>query len=132
MKIRKRHAASAQATNPVFDDKDTRRIVQKMHAGGSTTADFANSLSLQLSGKSRQKYRIRELDVEIEKAKKNATNPANYHSVWIELVKLALGETGPFSAVIDPEKGLQYTNSHNAKAYFSKDALRKRMNRRAR
>lgn len=80
----------------------------------------------------RLRNRKQELDSEIALAKEKATDPSDYHSVWNALRELALTETAPFTGIVDDDKGLQYTNAREVKAYFSKDALRKRMNPSAR
>lgn len=82
------------------------------------------------------RIRTSQLTAEIVKAKQNAIDPTDYLSVWAELSKMALDETGAFTGVTDPKKGLEY-KAHNSKGeqtkkWFTCDALRKRMNPTAR
>jgi hypothetical protein len=72
------------------------------------------------------KSRKHELDSVIQSAKKIASDPDDYHSVWTALKELALSGTPPFTGGVN-EKTLEYTNSKNEVVHFSKDALRKRL-----
>jgi hypothetical protein len=78
------------------------------------------------------KNRAQVLDAEIKAAKGVASNGDDYHSVWTALVEMALQEEGAFTGITDAKKGIEYTKAAGSKAYFSKDALRKRMNPAAR
>lgn len=73
------------------------------------------------------KNRTSILDAEITKAKENASNPQDHHSVWSALKGLALDEHGAFTGTAEGDS-LEY-ESDGKKIMFTKGALRKRMNR---
>lgn len=92
------------------------------------------TLSVQVgTGATQHKLKTRryELDAEIESAKKKASDPDDYHSVWIALKELAISGMPPFTGFAD-DKTLGYTTSKNELASFTKGALRKRLNPNAR
>src|SRR5260370_36529929 len=80
----------------------------------------------------RIRTRTDPLQAIIEKAKDVATDPDDYHSVWAVIVDWAQGSnrTPPLLGYAEAE-GLKWENHGNVK-FFTKDALRKRMNPRAR
>jgi hypothetical protein len=130
----------------INDDSHTADVLAKAHLLNDPTAaqsaqhgetmSVTNSYAEQTnkSGitKHKIKNRIIELDAEISLEKENATAADDYHSVWNALKEIALNSTRPFTGIIDAEKGLEYTKANGNLDYFSKDALRKRMNTSAR
>ncbi|KVD37566.1 hypothetical protein WI84_13880 [Burkholderia ubonensis] len=80
----------------------------------------------------RIRNRTNPLDAVIERAKREAENADDYHSVWAALVKIALRDhrPAPLIGYADGE-GVKWDDSGNVK-FFTKDALRKRMNPSAR
>lgn len=72
------------------------------------------------------------LDHVIRKARSNAEEPDNYHSVWAELLLLAALERPPTPLMGQVEgEGIKYDSGNKVK-FLTKDALRKRMNPSAR
>lgn len=79
------------------------------------------------------KRRTNALDAVIKMAKTKATDPDDYQSVWAALVQLAQGKgrPAPLTGYAEAE-GVLYQDGENACKSFTKQALRKRMNPRAR
>ena len=73
--------------------------------------------------------RSQVLDAEIRLAKKTATDDTDYHCVWISLKDVAQKAIFPFTGMIDKKKGLEYENADGSLVNFSRNALRKRMER---
>lgn len=84
----------------------------------------------------RLKSRTNVLDAVIEMATRQATNPADYHSVWAELEALAESKHPPAPLLDRSPRGIQYSGPQKEKDgvpdVFTKNALRKRMNPNAR
>jgi len=77
-----------------------------------------------------------QLNAEIDEAKLKALDPSDYKSVWPALLELALNEVGAFTGRTCKIKGLEYSaydgSGVQSKKWFTRDALRKRMNPNAR
>lgn len=82
------------------------------------------------------KTRSNFLDPVIDQAKKTATNSGDYQSVWAALVALAESAPPPPPLVGYSSDGIQYRGNQYERTQvhdvFTKDALRKRMNKLAR
>ncbi len=74
--------------------------------------------------------RTHPLGAEIEAARREATSPDDYHSVYAELQRLAEQGKGPFIGFAEGE-GCKYQTPAGTVAFFNRDALRKRMQRAA-
>lgn len=74
------------------------------------------------------KARRRELDAEIEQAKEKASSPSDHNSLFAALSAIAQTGVAPFTGIVN-SRGIEYRRNATGKlAYFSSDALRKRMN----
>ena len=73
--------------------------------------------------------RKRELDAEIDLARARAKDAHDYHSVYAELVAMALNREVPFTGTVDETSGIHYTNSNGNVQFLTKAALQKRMKR---
>jgi hypothetical protein len=90
------------------------------------TADDASGRSIY-----RIKTRSGPLDGVIQKARELASDPNNYHAVWLELVKIATGPN-PLSPIHGYSDGEVKWQSGDDIKVLSKDALRKRIKPNAR
>jgi len=80
-----------------------------------------------------QKSRGHPLDAVIHLAQLAAVNPADYQSVWPALVDLAESENPPLPLTgYAPNEGVLYSTDRDPCKAFTKSALRKRMNPKAR
>jgi hypothetical protein len=82
------------------------------------------------------KTRSNVLDAVIKLAKESATAPSDYQSVWAELVSLAESKSPPAPLAGYSSDGIQYRGKRyeleQVPDVFTKDNLRKRMNKNAR
>lgn len=116
--------------------QELTQLAAKPQAAGvpkqGSEPDKVHAAALPVVTTHKLKSRARELDAEIEKAKKKATNPSDYHTVWAALVVIAQEGKAPFTGTVDETSGIHYTGSNGNTKFLSKDALRKRMNPTAR
>ena len=97
-----------------------------------TVSQAPAAAALPVVTRHKLKTRTRELGAEIELAKTQATDSKDHHSVWAALVAIAKEGAPPFTKTVDETSGIHYTDANGNTKFFSKDALRKRMNPSAR
>lgn len=123
-----------QAPPPSEAEAVTQKPEQAVSEEGRGDAEPGQiaGLALPTTRTHRLKPRVNQLDAVIERAKQQAIDPKDYHSVWAALVKIAESECPPplcgYSSDDIQYKGRQYEAS-GIPDVFTKNALRMKMNR---